>query len=434
MNATVYSSRPRAARGTLPLVVLLAATACGDRAPAPPADGPAQLEALPELTLTEEVRIGSVDDPEVGFSRIAGVDVGADGRVYVLDGQEMQIRVLSTEGEIVARIGGPGEGPGEFQGFVRFGVQGDTLWTFDPRANRITLFDTSGSVLDASTVERVRVPLPGTYATVLPDRMEPGGTFLGWMGMVGRSRDDPEPDVSENDDLSWPRVRFGAGGEVVDTAGRVHRPPPRLWRPSSEEEGGAWRFVEVAGQRRLVPSPPTLLPQWHALSDGYVVVRATLPDATGGGVSMTRVAASGDTVGRTEVAYEAGRWTDAELDSVAALSARTGGVVMMGGGQPPPPDNWQEIAARLRAEMDFPAYRVGLDYSWSARDGWLLLRFSEGEAASMATFVVVDAAGGIAGRFDVPKGVRPLWTDGTTLWVSEPDELDVPWLVRYRMR
>lgn len=425
--------RPRALyAAAASLALFLVATACSDHPPAPAPDGPVQIESLPELPLTEEARIGSVDDPERGFSRIAGVDVGSDGRVYVFDGQDMQIRVLSPAGDVVARIGGPGEGPGEFQNFVRFGVRGDTLWTVELPSNRITFFHVSGDLVGTSVAERLRIPLPGTYATVLPERMEPGGTFLGWMGMVGRRRDEAAPDVTEDDDLSWPRVRFSAGGEVIDTVARIHRPPPRLWRPSSEEPG-SFRTVEVGGRPRIVPSPPTLLPQWLPRDDGYAVVEATLPDADGGEVALIRIALSGDSVGVTRLRYDAARWTSAELDTLAARAARGGGFLPMSGSAPPVPDNWQEIAARLRAEMDFPDYRVALDYGWGASDGSVLLRFSEGEVATDATFVLLDPDGTPVGHFRLQKAARPLWTDGRTLWVSEPDEFAVPWLVRYRM-
>lgn len=33
----------------------------------------------------------------------------------------------------------------------------------------------------------------------------------------------------------------------------------------------------------------------------------------------------------------------------------------------------------------------------------------------------------------LPGSSRPLWGRGDTLWVAEPDEFDVPWLVRYRI-
>lgn len=408
--------------------------ACGgDAGPAAEmSSGPPRVETLAELTLTEELRIGSVDDPEVGFSSIGSVDVARDGSVFVLDMQEQQIRAFSPEGELVARIGGPGEGPGEFSGFVHFGVLGDTVWTMDLAANRLTLFERDGDLLSASAVERLRIPLPGTFASVLPLHMEPGGTFLGWMGMVGRARDDPDPGVTEEDDLSWPRVRFDAEGRVTDTVARVHRPPPRLWRPASEE-GPGLRFIEIAGQRRLVPNPPTALPRWEPLADGFTVVEAPRPDGEIGSVFVVRVGLTGDTVSATEVHYGARPWREAELDSVAARAARGLGNFVPMGQTPQVPDNWRQIAARLRAEMEFPRYRIGLDYGSTSPDGTVLLAFSSGEDAPERTFVVVDSEGKVQGRLSLPSEVRPRWTDGRTLWVSEPDELGIPWLVRYRI-
>jgi hypothetical protein len=103
------------------------------------------------------------------------------------------------------------------------------------------------------------------------------------------------------------------------------------------------------------------------------------------------------------------------------------------GQTPQVPDNWRQIAARLRAEMEFPRYRIGLDYGSTSPDGTVLLAFSSGEDAPERTFVVVDSEGKVQGRLSLPSEVRPRWTDGRTLWVSEPDELGIPWLVRYRI-
>jgi hypothetical protein len=35
--------------------------------------------------IEEEMRLGSVDDPEVGFSRIGRVDVDRDGQIYMFE-------------------------------------------------------------------------------------------------------------------------------------------------------------------------------------------------------------------------------------------------------------------------------------------------------------------------------------------------------------
>lgn len=37
------------------------------------------------------------------------------------------------------------------------------------------------------------------------------------------------------------------------------------------------------------------------------------------------------------------------------------------------------------------------------------------------------------GRLELPREHGTAWSGGDTAWVIEPDEFDVPWLVRYRI-
>jgi hypothetical protein len=48
--------------------------------------------------------------------------------------------------------------------------------------------------------------------------------------------------------------------------------------------------------------------------------------------------------------------------------------------------------------------------------------------------VVLDPEGFPRAAIELPSQVRPLWASGETLWAVVPDELEVPWVVRYRMR
>lgn len=57
---------------------------------------------------------GSVDDPQV-FGRIADVEVGDDGRVYVLDRQYREVRIFDFAGQFVGSFGQGGPGPNEFR-------------------------------------------------------------------------------------------------------------------------------------------------------------------------------------------------------------------------------------------------------------------------------------------------------------------------------
>jgi hypothetical protein len=72
---------------------------------------------------------------------------------------DRQIRVYDEAGTLLRRIGGAGEGPGEFGGSPSFGVVGDTVWAYDGRLERITLFDRRGNLLSTGRVVSLRIPL-----------------------------------------------------------------------------------------------------------------------------------------------------------------------------------------------------------------------------------------------------------------------------------
>ena len=67
-----------------------------------------------DATLVPEVSIGEVEGPdELLFGRIASIAVDDAGRIHVLDGQALNVRVFDPTGAYIETLGGPGEGPGE---------------------------------------------------------------------------------------------------------------------------------------------------------------------------------------------------------------------------------------------------------------------------------------------------------------------------------
>ena len=64
--------------------------------------------------LRERFRLGSLDGdgPDV-FGAIRDVELGADGELYVLDGQAEEVRVFLSDGTYLHTLGRSGEGPGE---------------------------------------------------------------------------------------------------------------------------------------------------------------------------------------------------------------------------------------------------------------------------------------------------------------------------------
>jgi len=130
-------------------------------------DTPANLEQWqtePALT------IGQLDGPdEYTFGLISDVDIDARGRVLVLDRQAQHATVYSPAGEFLFRIGGAGEGPGEFSMStvqIRAGIR-DSIFTLDGWQMRITVFDQEGSTV--RTLPMRHSVRPGPYQFQLLD-------------------------------------------------------------------------------------------------------------------------------------------------------------------------------------------------------------------------------------------------------------------------
>lgn len=120
-----------------------------------------------EWQIVEETRIGSMEGegPDV-FGQITVMQVDADGRIWVYDGQVEELRVFDSHGSHIRTIGRKGGGPGEFAQAVSIDLAPDgNVWVMDPSNNRISVFDTAGSYLGAKRVAGgfVLLPWPGGF-------------------------------------------------------------------------------------------------------------------------------------------------------------------------------------------------------------------------------------------------------------------------------
>ena len=95
-------------------LLLIGTSACGEAMP--DASGESHLGDLPRLRAEAEMRMGDFSDPDIGFSRVSGVDIDYEGNVYVMEALVPEIRVYSPDGVILRRIGGRGGGPGKSSG------------------------------------------------------------------------------------------------------------------------------------------------------------------------------------------------------------------------------------------------------------------------------------------------------------------------------
>lgn len=399
------------------------------------------LAGAPRLVADGGMRIGDAHDPDAGFTVVRGAAVDRDGDIIVLEESVPEFRVYDAEGTLLRRFGRRGGGPGEFERIAAFGLLGDTLWAVDIGLNRITLFDRAGTLLSTGNIERNPISLASSFGHLYPWMLRPDGRFASRLAMVSYNPGGEAIAVSPSDSFPVPLVLFSPSGAIVDTAGWAPHPPPRMWRPPSQEEEEGFRFVEVAGQRFLAPSPPTTLATWLTFADGYGMVETPLaPHTDEGIVIISRFGEAGDTIYRVELTYRPDVYTPADLDSIAARAARgaAGGMMTIaradGGSINPEPANVQVVANRLRREMNFPQFKVPLEGAWLAQDESVWLQLRQAPEDEFAAWIVVGPSGEVRGRVELPAQARPLWSVGDDLLVSLRDEFDVPWLVGYALR
>ena len=308
------------------LALTVALVGCAEDQPESAPEG-IDVDVLPRLTLQEELRIGSLEDPDYGFSRIRGVDVDRDGQVYVFERQDQEIRVYSPDGRLVRRIGGAGEGPGEFQRDVRFGVVGDVVWAMDwifGTPVRLTRFDRSGEVLSARRVEEAIIGRTWTRggAFVAPAFVDAEGLFVSDLSPFLAFQ---PPGSLEN--VRVPRVRFDDQGAIVDTMG---------WytRPVSLPEA---RIISVGASEYVVPRPTFDEPLNINLVEGRIhIERPVARTAVEGVFRVTRLGFSNDTIYTRTFRYTPVPYQEEQLDRSAGIAARpfarAAGMVVIGPG------------------------------------------------------------------------------------------------------
>jgi hypothetical protein len=390
-------------------------------------DNDADAAAL--LVLEEDLRIGSVADPDLGFSAVYQVDVDRDGQIYAFEAQDVEIRVFSPEGRLLRRIGRQGEGPGEFDRLERFGVAGDTIWVLDGGLRRLTLFSRDGTVLDTKPSPEVLVPLHRNQTGhVRPAVMREDGLFASDMRMFSGRRGVTTA-VEAGDTVQVPRVLFSLAGEIVDTVGFEPRPAPE---PSSRE------WIQFGSQRYSKPRPPSDRPLSVTTGDGRIWVdRAIATTADAAVFSVTRLDFAADTIYSRQLRYQPARYSETFLDTIAWRSARIpgGGYRIVGGTPQIPPLNPDslDLFRVIRASLEFPEFQPPVQSHYLSDDGQLWLGREDNGGANHR-WLLLDENGQIRGQTELPRRAYIGWHRGDTFIAIELDDDDVPWLVRYRIR
>lgn len=144
------------------------------------------------MVLTPELAIGEMEGEEAYlFGSINGLEVDGQGRIFVLDRQAQEVRVYSPQGEHLLTIGGPGEGPGEFQRPDHIRIMGDGRILVRDGRWRFSLFTPEGAFLETW-------PILTGYGSARPFYLLPNGQAL-------------------NPSRPGKLVRYGPDGPAADT-------------------------------------------------------------------------------------------------------------------------------------------------------------------------------------------------------------------------
>lgn len=360
---------------------------------------PQQWRLLPDL------RIGSLDDPDQSLTTITGVSVGPDGRIYIAQAQDQNIRVYDASGAFIRTIGRRGGGPGEFEGMGQPLWRGDSLYVSDFRQRRVTMFSPDGELVEAlSVVVNTEPPFsPGGVTRMLDD-----GSMLATLSVASAA-------IADGTVTAMPTVRVDRDAAVLDTA---------LWLSVGQSQ-----FSIRLGDGQLYSSQPFPDGPISTTGDqGIVVVdRGIATDAAEGRFRLHWVDFSGDTVLSRTYRYTPKPLDRARADSVVAARVESYSDFAQRAGS-----SRNDLERAIRDAMLVPRFLPPISSVLLSRSGDVWLRREELPGDSVQ-WNVLGPRGDVLAVFPLPKSVRPRLIDSDVLYSAEADEFDVPYLVRYRI-
>jgi hypothetical protein len=359
------------------------------------------------LVAVEELRVGSPDDPELAFTWFRDLEVGPDGTIYTVHPQENTIRVHDSAGAFLRTIGRAGQGPGEFESPGPLGMLGDTLWVLDYGTYRFSFFDLAGNLLGS---RRIPIDLWET-----PEERPPRPLGLFSDGSIYGSPPAWSHLVASGEITTDMLLRLDSAGAVQDTIA------------SYSVENSSWEISDPDNPRgpRWYTRQPFSDTELVRVSDhAPLVVRVEREVPADPGSATYRVTArtfEGDTVFSRAIGYTPIPLSDALVDSlVTTRSAGFPGVTA------------SRAALLARQSLYIPEFHPPVSDVVVGRDGSVWLR-GEDLGASTVEWRVLSPDGEPLGVVGLPVDLRIMLADQSRAWGTEYDELDVPYIVRYRI-
>ena len=389
-------------RYSLVTVGLVIACAPGEERERSPLDVP--------LTAVEELRVGSVDDPELAFTTFSDLEVGPRGEIYTAHRQEHDLRMFDSSGAFVRTIGREGAGPGEFENVRTIGILHDTLWALDYGTMRFSFFSLSGEFV-RSRPARAAVSRDRTEIPPFPTRILSDGSIMGAPSV-------PSSRVASGEIRTAAIFRLDSTGKLLDTLA-VYSLTNSQWAVTDTHDPP--RFASYRSQP-FADGPLVKVSQY-----GPIIIEVLRRAATNATVDSFTVTARGfdsDTTFSLTISY-----TPVELDTDIIDSIAEGfgkGIADFASVTTDRATEW------ARKSLYVPQYHPPVSAVVIGRDGNVWLQ-RERAAGPTIEWMILSESGQILGRVSLPKRFRLMYADGYRVWGMELDELDVPYVVRYRI-
>jgi len=129
-------------------------------------NGPIPSDAAEWQLLGPTIEIGTLDGAsEYQLFQTRGAVRLPDGRLVLANGGTHELRWYAADGGYLRSVGSEGEGPGEFKAISSLRRFGDSLFVYDRRQRRATIFDTAGNFVRSYPLEEAGFPGPtGVFA------------------------------------------------------------------------------------------------------------------------------------------------------------------------------------------------------------------------------------------------------------------------------
>jgi hypothetical protein len=359
---------------------------------------PAQ-PSVPEWSLTPELRIGGVDGPNA-LDVIGSIVVSPrSGDVFVAEGSR-RISVFGADGSRRRTFGRRGEGPGEFQNLKNIFWSDGTLFAVDGGGtHRVTRFTEEGDVVDSRTIESG--PLIGT----------PGGALvvapLGSRHFLGEATRQVQAGQLVRGESRLLRMDGAGDDSILD----------ELTHPST--------FIRMLNGAAMIPIP--MLPGGrygvHPNGSAIAIVHQQSPSDDETGVFRVRKVGSDASVTfARNYAYSPRPLPRGYLD--AFIDSRRPGLQRLGGSA--------REAERLIADHA-PRFEPPVSDVRLGVEGSIWLR-REAEGVDTVLWWVLDERGDLVAQLRLSRRLQIKYIDRDTVWGIEFDDLDVNYVVKYKIR